>query len=91
MAAARAALIGTPSAAAPVMGTAVNQRAAMVVASPSFVGALANNVATIPKLGASLSGFGATFFLLGPDSELGFYKLDRGEICDARHDLVDNL
>jgi hypothetical protein len=89
MAAARAALIGTPSATAPAMGTAVNQRVAMVVASPSFVVALANNVATIPKMGASLSSFGATFFLLGPDSELGLYKLDRGEICDGRHDLVE--
>jgi hypothetical protein len=36
------------------MGTAVNQRAAMVVASPSFVVALANNLATM-----CLSGFGA--------------------------------
>ena len=36
MAAARAALI-CPLATAPVMGTTVNQRAAMVVASPSFV------------------------------------------------------
>jgi len=44
---------------APVMGTTVNQRAAMVVASPSFVVALANDFATIPKMGASLSGFGA--------------------------------
>jgi hypothetical protein len=35
------------------MGTAVNQRAAMVVASASFVVALAN------KFAASLSGFGA--------------------------------
>jgi hypothetical protein len=35
------------------MGTAVNQRAAMVVASPSFVVALANNLATL-----CLSGFG---------------------------------
>jgi len=58
MAAARAALICS-LATAPVMGTTVNQRAAMVVASPSFVVALANNFATIPKMGASLSGFGA--------------------------------
>jgi hypothetical protein len=35
------------------MGTAVNQRAAMVVASPSFVVALANNLATL-----CLFGFG---------------------------------
>src|SRR5258707_15821996 len=58
MAAARAALI-CPLATAPVMGTTVNQRAAMVVASPSFVVVLANNFATIPKMIASLSGFGA--------------------------------
>jgi hypothetical protein len=37
------------------MGSAANQRAAMVVASPSFVVALAN------KFAASLSGFGAMF------------------------------
>jgi hypothetical protein len=49
MAAARAALI-CPLATAPVMGTTVNQRAAMVVASPNFVVALANNFATIPKM-----------------------------------------
>jgi len=41
------------------MGTAVNQSAAMVVASPSFVAFLANNFVTIPKVIASLSGFGA--------------------------------
>src|SRR6516162_3940301 len=58
MAAARAALI-CPLATAPVMGTTVNQRAAMVVASPNFVVALANNFATIPKVIAGLSGFGA--------------------------------
>lgn len=27
--------------------------------------------------------------LLGPDSEFGLYRLDRGEICDARHALVE--
>jgi len=50
MAAARAALICS-LATAPVIGTAVNQRAAMAVASPNFVVALANN----------LPGFGAMF------------------------------
>ena len=60
MAAARAGLILRPSAAAPVMGTAVSQSAAMAVASPSFVMALANDFAAIPKVGASLSGFGAS-------------------------------
>src|SRR5262249_61530233 len=58
MAAARAALI-CPLATAPVMGTTVNQRAAMVVASPNFMAALANKFATIPKMIAGLSGFGA--------------------------------
>jgi hypothetical protein len=58
MAAARAALICS-LATAPVIGTTVNQRAAMVVASPSFVVVLANNFETIPKMIASLSGFGA--------------------------------
>jgi hypothetical protein len=61
MAAARAGLILGPSAAALAMGTAVNKRAAMVVASPRFVVALANNFATIPQMSASLSGFGAMF------------------------------
>src|SRR5215468_3638277 len=56
MAAARAALICS-LATAPVMGTTVNQRAAMVVASPSFVVALANN----------LSDFGAMSFSWPPD------------------------
>src|SRR5262249_49321395 len=58
MAAARAALICS-LATAPVMGTTANQRVAMVVASPNFVVALANNFATIPKMIAGLSGVGA--------------------------------
>jgi len=52
MAAARAALI-CPLAAAPVMGATVKEKAAMVVASTSFVVALAN------KFGAGLPDFGA--------------------------------
>jgi len=52
MAAVRAALIGS-LATAPVMGTTVNQKAAMVVASTSFAVVLAN------KSAASLSDFGA--------------------------------
>src|SRR5262249_39336824 len=58
MAAARAALI-CPLATAPVMGTTVNQRAAMLVASRNLVVPLANNFATIPKMIAGLPGFGA--------------------------------
>jgi hypothetical protein len=52
MAAARAALICS-LATAPVMGTAVNQRAAMVVASPSFVVALANDLSDFGAMSSS--------------------------------------
>jgi hypothetical protein len=63
------------------MGTAVNQRAAMVVASPSFVVALAND----------LSGFGAMFFSWPPDrvSQLPGLRRDRKKICDSNHNLVE--
>ena len=45
------------------MGTTINQRAAAAVASPSFVVALANKLATV-----CLSGFAAR---VGPPSETG--------------------
>ena len=45
------------------MGTTINQRAATAVASPSFVVALANKLATV-----CLSGFAAR---VGPPSETG--------------------
>jgi hypothetical protein len=91
MAAARVGLILGPSAAAPVMGTAVNQRAAMAVVSPSFVVALANNFATIPKMGACLSGFGAMSFSwpqLGV-SQLPGLRRDRKRVCDRNHNFVE--
>src|SRR5262252_6426068 len=86
MAAARAALI-CPLATAPVMGTTVNQRAAMVVASPNFVVALANNFATIPKMGASLSGFGdrpLTFLgLIGRNPTINYVLKNLVRILDV--------
>ena|SRR6516162_2999565 len=88
MAAARAGLILRPSAAAPVMGTAVSQSAAMAVASPSFVMALANDFAAIPKVGASLSGFGAMFFSWRM-SQLPGLRRDRKRVCDGNHNLVE--
>jgi hypothetical protein len=75
MAAARAALI-CPSAAVPVLGATVNEKATMVVASKSFVVALAN------KFGASLPGFGAICSFL-PQIEC--------RDCQAKEELNERL
>src|SRR5215472_17207853 len=70
------------------MGTAVSQSAAMAVASPSFVVALANDFATIPKLGASLSCFGAMSFSWRM-SHLPGLRRERKRVCDRNHNLVE--
>jgi hypothetical protein len=75
MAAARAALI-CPLAAAAVVGATVKQKATMVVASTSFVAALAN------KFGAGLPGFGA----ICSSSP----KIERRD-CKAKKELHESL
>jgi hypothetical protein len=62
------------------MGTAVIQRAAMAVASPSFVVALAND----------LFDFGAMCSSSERMSQLPGLRRDRKKSCDGNHNLVES-
>jgi hypothetical protein len=64
------------------MGTAVNQRAAMAVASPSFVVALANDLSDFGAMSCSLPQVGM--------SQLSGLRRDRKRICDGNHNLVES-
>jgi hypothetical protein len=65
------------------MGTAVNQSAAMVVASPSFVAALANDFSDFGAMSCSLLAADRMSLLLD-------LRKDRKKICDGNHNLVES-
>src|SRR5215471_15869003 len=63
------------------MGAAVNESAAMV-ASPSFVVALANNFSDFGAMSCSLPPVGM--------SQLPALRRDRKKSCDGNHNLVES-
>src|SRR5215471_18893499 len=64
------------------MGAAVNKSAAMVVASPSFVVALANDFSDFGAMSCSLPPVGM--------SQLPGLRRDRKKSCDGNHNLVES-
>src|SRR5713226_2373785 len=64
------------------MGTAVIQRAAITVASPSFVVALANDLSDFGAMSCSWPQVGM--------SQLPGLRRDRKKSCDGDHNLVES-